>query len=90
MTRETFKLVMAIGVLLNSALYLAACFVAGLVLGKPLVYDLAIAASGVTYLSYIAHFSSEEPGDHLHSIAIYLVFASVALGVLAGLSLLFW
>jgi hypothetical protein len=76
-----FQRLMGLGVLLNSALYLSACFVAGLVLHNPVAWRLAIAAMGVTYLSYslqlLGHWSSR-----------YVTFASIALGLLAGLSLL--
>jgi hypothetical protein len=90
MSRETFKLVMAIGVLLNSALYLGGCMIAGLVIRNGAAWKLALAALGITYLSYVCHFSSTSLGDALHSWGIRLVFLSVALGVVSGLALLFW
>ena len=80
MSRETFKLLMAIGVLLNSALYLVGCLIAGLIMGRPVVYDLALAALGVTYLSYTCHFAAGE-GDTMHGIALLLVYVSIILGV---------
>lgn len=73
--------IFAFGAMLNSALYLEACFMAGLFLGNPVAWRLAIAAMGVTYLSYCAAFIE-------HRSRYYLLPASIVLGALAGLSLL--
>ena len=89
MTLATFKVVMAIGVLINSALYLVGCFVLGIYLRRPLVYDLAIAASGVTYLSFTVHFVSDQAGDTKQAVAVLLVYLSIVLGAGAGVGILF-
>lgn len=91
MDRETFKLVMAIGVLLNSALYLTGVVVAGLVTHSAFSWRFGIIAAGLTYLSYVCHFGSN-PDDRwglaCEGLAAPLVWASIAAGVLAGLGLL--
>ena len=87
MIYATFKLVMAIGVLLNSALYLTGCVAAGLIVGNPLAWRMGLAAAGATYLSYICHFASE--GNDWHGAwARVLVYTSILLGAFAGISLL--
>jgi hypothetical protein len=73
--------IFAFGVMLNSALYLEACFMAGLFLSNPVAWRLAIAAMGVTYLSYSTQFVE-------HWSRRYLLIASIVLGAAAGLSLL--
>lgn len=83
MDRAAFKSVMAAGVLINSALYLNGVFVAGLVEGNLWAWKLALAAFGVTYLSYLAQFIRE--GSIL---AVGAVWLSIALGAAAGLALL--
>ena len=89
MTRATYKLLMAIGVLLNSALYIAGCFIAGLLLGNTLAWRLALATAGVTYLSFVFHVVSETEGDAWQRAAGWLVWLSIALGINAGAALLF-
>ena len=83
MEPRTIKLVMAIGVLLNSALYLAGCIAAALVLGDVWAVRLALAAAGVTYLSYMSQY---QEGNSPYTIS--LVRVSVGLGVLAGVGIL--
>ena len=94
MDRATFKLIMAIGGLLNSALYLAGGFFAGIVFGDPHVVKLALFAVGLTYLSYVAQFVADANSDSrvllaAAGLAPVLVWASIAIGLLAGLVLLF-
>ena len=89
MTRETYKLVVAIGVLINGPLYLAGCFIAGLLLGNAVAWCLALAGAGVTYLSYVAHFVASA-GEWWETAAGLLVYLSIALGIAAGLALLLW
>lgn len=84
MDRATFKLVMAIGVLLNSALYLGAIVLVGLITSQLAAVYLAIAAFGVSYLSYCFNFAADE-ADLFAGIARNLVGLSVFLGVVAGI-----
>lgn len=76
-----FQRLTVFGVMLNSALYLEACFMAGLFTQNGWAWRLAIAAMGATYFSYGTQHSS-------HWSCRYFLIASVALGVLAGLALL--
>jgi hypothetical protein len=93
MNRDTFKLIMAIGVLLNSALYLFGVLFLAIILCDPAAAKLAIAAIGVTYLSYVAQFVADEhaeaPARAAWHLAPLLVWTSIILGVVAGLVLLF-
>jgi hypothetical protein len=78
------------GALVNGALYLVGVFVAGLVTAHPTASKLALAALGVTYIAHVIQFtafqtSSEEMRDTGNMVA----WASVALGVAAGVLLLF-
>jgi hypothetical protein len=81
------------GIQVNSALYLAGCFLAGLATQNGWAWRLALAAMGVTYLSYL--IQAQEERDIYAAIvagptyAVYVVYASIALGVLAGFALLF-
>lgn len=78
-----------VGALLNSAIYLACVFFAGIVVGDPLAWKLALAAMGVTYLSHILQLPAPS-GRHLPmSIMFLAVIASVVLGIAAGVALLF-
>jgi hypothetical protein len=73
-----------VGLFVNGALYLAGCFVAGIVAGNPWAWRLALAAAGVTYLCYLAQTVPNAP----HAILVFLLLLSIALGATAGLSLL--
>jgi hypothetical protein len=93
MDRATFKLVMAIGVLLNSALYLSGCFIAGLATANAAAWVLALASCGVTYLSYICQLAGDAGSEDrllatLGRWAPVLVWTSICLGFLAGMALL--
>lgn len=87
MNRETFKSLMAVGVLLNSALYLNGVFVAGLVESNPWAWRGALAGFGVTYLSYLLHFAGGT-AEWPSAAARGLVWLSIAIGALAGVALL--
>ncbi|HEX4043254.1 MAG TPA: hypothetical protein VHY10_16270 [Xanthobacteraceae bacterium] len=87
MDRATFKLFMAIGVLLYGALYLCAVVLLGLIMSVWPASLLATAAMGVSYLSYIAH--SWPDSYRAEAIAPLLVWLSILLGTGAGLMLLF-
>jgi hypothetical protein len=81
----------AAGVLLNSALYLAAVFVAGVVDGNHLARNLAIAAMGATYLCYIANLYSlndPRPRRVMSWPLVLALSASIAFGASAGFALL--
>ena len=75
------------GALINSALYLAAVFVAALMTGHRFAWQCAIIAMGVTYLSHVAQFTVAQLGL-VTRLANWLVIASMLLGALAGLALL--
>jgi hypothetical protein len=93
MDRATFKLLMAIGVLLYGALYLCAVVLLGLIMSVWPASLLAVAAMGVSYLSYIAQLfcQHDAPADTpvATSLALLLVWLSMLLGAGAGLMLLF-
>lgn len=83
------------GLLINSALYLAGCFTAGLYLGVPLAWKLSIATAAIAYFSYTAQQAatsdnaSYEAGRVAHGIAIVLSLGSIGTGAVAALALLF-
>ena len=83
------KALIAVGVLLNSACYLAVCFVAGLVTGNAWAWRLSIAAYGVTYLCYNAQMAVDKVGGMLWwRVSAALLVLSVVLGLAAGLAFL--
>lgn len=75
--------VLAAGALINSALYLVSVAAVGVALGQTLAPILAIAAMGVTFLSYSwrLQFGATRWTDGVS-------LASQAIGVLAGVILL--
>lgn len=73
----------SIGVLLNSALYLTGCFVAGLWTGNSVAWRLALAGAGVTYVCYVI-----QPYPIPRPALIASLVASIALGLFAGLALI--
>lgn len=77
-----------IGAMVNSAIYLASVFTAGLVMHNHWAWQAAIVAMGVTYLSYIANLEAaldRIPIVFAHAITVI----SVVLGTFAGLMLLY-
>lgn len=74
---------LAIGCYINSALYLAAVFIAGLTTGNPWAWKLAIAAMGVTYLCFLVQVY----GLSL-KVVNAVVAASIIFGAAAGVALL--
>jgi uncharacterized protein (DUF486 family) len=79
----------AIGILLNSALYLTAVFVAGIAMANRGAVLFAIASFGVTYLSYMAQLIHTPFGMRFdYVLQGTLVGVSIALGLVAGLLLL--
>jgi len=91
------------GAMVNSALYLASVFIAGMILGNTVAWTGAIAAMGVTYLSYLAAIPrlrsrDDLPWDPTPMIVTpkwqivaqpMLTAVSIALAAAAGISLLF-
>lgn len=79
---------LVIGLYINSALYLTGTFVAGIVTQHPWAWRASLASAGVSYIAYALQLPSpgkpETPG--LNLLAVLL---SVALGLAAGLILLF-
>lgn len=88
-----------IGAMGNSALYLLFVFVAGMVRGPALAWQLAIATAGVTYLSYILQMPRVQeqfqfdptprvvtPGWQI-AAGLVAMSLSILLGVAAGLAL---
>lgn len=83
------QVILAAGLMINSALYLFSVFAAGIFWGNKLAVWLSIAAMGVTYLSYALQLTARTPAPAApRSFRAGLVLASVALGVLAGLALI--
>lgn len=82
----TFRLMMTVGAQVNSALYLVGVFVAGLAGGNAWAWKLSLAALGVTYFGYLLHCIAE-PGGRWQTAAVAVVWLSIALGAVAGLSL---
>lgn len=72
-----------IGLIANSALYLGSVFVAALVDHNIIATHLAIAAMGVTYLSYFVQTVTPSRVGAIGSVGM-----SVALGAAAGIALL--
>ena len=77
------RALLVIALIVNSALYLAGCFVMGLATRNPAASLCAVAAAGVNYLAF---FSQLSQWPRLVSAA--LVALSIATGLAAGLSLL--
>lgn len=72
-----------IGLIMNSALYLGAVFVAALVDHNALAEHLALAAMGATYLSYFVQTITPSRAGAIGSVGL-----SVLLGAAAGVALL--
>lgn len=74
---------LAIGCYINSALYLAGVFVAGIVYRHPHAVHFSLASAGFSFLGYFAQVANAK-----RSISAALVILSVGLGAVAGLLLL--
>ncbi len=72
------------GLAVNSGLYTAGCFVAGLVTGHGIAWRLALAAFAVRTLAFMADDRMIKP-----SLSLWLGQAATVVGVLAGLALLY-
>lgn len=92
MDREPFNPLpyVLVGLIVNSALYLGAVFVAGLMLEKPLAWQGAIIAMGMTYVSYFVQIMP--PGapvsPALRAGQVLFVACSILAGIAAGIALL--
>lgn len=71
------------GVQINSALYLSFALMLGVLRENPYAWRCALAAMGVTYLSYLVQYNW--PGPWVAPIT----WLSIILGVAAGIALLF-
>ena len=74
---------LVVGLYINSALYLAGVYCAGLINHNPWAWKGALAASGVSYLAYLSQISVAP-----RPVQIVCVIASILLGAGAGISLL--
>lgn len=79
--------VLAIGAYLNGALYLIGIFVASLFVQHNFAWKLAVAAAGVSFLSYVAQVRAPPHADMFVRKA--LVACSNILGLGAGLFVVF-
>lgn len=77
---------LTIALLLNSALYLTAAFIAGLVLGNRFAWAFALASCGCCYLAPMVQLAAPQ----YRRIAIIFVGSSIGFGIAAGLALLFF
>ena len=75
---------LAIGVYLNSALYLAGCFLAGMTTGNVWAWKAALASAAFCYLAYVAQVN-----DAPRWASAFVVWLSVVSGMVAGIILLF-
>jgi len=75
---------LAAGAIVNSALYLTGVFVAAAMYGHKTAVVLAIAAAGVTFVSYSAQVLTPER----RGLCAGLSIGSSAIGLIAGLALL--
>jgi hypothetical protein len=73
------------GVLVNSAIYLVGCFMAGMVLHNGVAWRLALASMGLSYCSYVVQLIEPVP----MRAVLFVTGASFVIGIAAGLALLF-
>jgi hypothetical protein len=78
---EPGKMLLIAGALLNSALYLTGCFVAGLVVGNPIAWKLSLVAAGLVFLAY-SLMATGHP--RLSAASDYVGAASWVVGIAAG------
>lgn len=74
---------LAIGCYINSALYLAGCFIAGIVYGHPYAWKLAVVTYGICFLGYLSQVS-----EFRAYVSFFLVVTSILTGIASGLTLL--
>lgn len=81
-----------VGVIVNSALYLLCVFVSGMLQGNPWAWKGAIAAFGLTYLTYFAQsllYPARAGTEWIYGMAMVLNVAAIILAAVSGLTLLF-
>lgn len=76
--------ILATGLLLYGALYLAGVFVAGIAWHNTAAVLVALACAGATYLSYFAQLAAQL-SDKTRTVIVY---ATIGLGALAGIVLI--
>ncbi len=75
---------LAIGIYLNSVLYLAGCFLAGMTTGNVWAWKVALASAAFCYLAYVSQVN-----DGPRWASAFVVWLSVLAGMVAGIFLLF-
>lgn len=90
-----------VGALLNSALYLTGCFLAGLHLNNAVAWRCALVGCGVAFLSYVFQSIRQLPEDLMRPVDFWdlrpiawplgLIFVAISwvFGIAAGVALLF-
>lgn len=78
------QIILAAGLLVYGALYVAGVFVAGIAWHNSAAVVLALACAGATYLSYFTQLAA----DFSDKIRFVVVYATIGLGALAGIVLL--
>lgn len=73
----------AIGIYINSALYLAGAFIAGLLLQNAWAWKLALVSAGISYIGYSLQVEKAP-----YRFSVLAVAVSILFGALSGLSLL--
>jgi hypothetical protein len=84
--------ILAIGIYLNSALYLAGCYWAGMIYHNEFAWRAALATFGINYLACMAQlwWPAAEVGSPERGAILGLWAGSILCGAASGLSLLFW
>ncbi len=75
---------LVVGLYISSTLYLGGCMLLGWAVNRPLGWKFALASAGACYICYLAQLG----GQPLKVAANIAFFASIALGIAAGLALL--
>lgn len=78
--------IVAVAMILASALYLSGVFTAGLMLGNRTAWLLALATMGICYLTALVQLAA----PNARTVALALTAWSILLGFIAGLVLLVW
>jgi len=81
--REVERQLIGLSVLINAALYLAACVAAALVFDNRSAWVFAAASAGAAYLGYAAQWASAP-----WRVTAFVVGASVAFALFSGLSII--
>lgn len=78
------KTLAAIGLFISSGAYLGGCIAAGLVVGNPLAWKLALLGAGLSYFTYASQLVPSQPVAQ-----VTLMWLSILTGAAAGVVLLF-